>query len=380
MDEKNQKQVLEVIDQAKTIALALPESPSLDAAATAAALFHVLTQNGKAVTVLLDEPFPEKLDFLGADLSVKNSLPSAKGLEVRVSTAHAQLEQLSYTIEDDSVRIFLQAKNGEFQPTDIIARQPGPAVDLIITVGASSLEDLGNIYNANVDLFFATPKLAIDTNPENSYFGTTHLIEVTASSLGEVVGYLFLEQRPENLDAHTATALLAAITAATHSFQSIKTTPHTLSLAAELVNRGAQQQEVVLHLYKTKPFPLLKLWGRALARTQIIEQPSLLYSELTLVDFEKTGTVPELAESVLLELLDNSANAHSVAIASESPDGVRVYLASLPHVQQQAAMEALGGRVLHTRKLKGLYVLQIIQLSTRDVSQVLSQLIQALSQ
>lgn len=369
-----------MIDQAKSIALALPENPGLDAAATAAALFHILQKSGKTVTLLLAEPFPEQLDFLHKDLVVQKTVPADKGLEIRVSTARTQLDQLSYTIEPDGIHIFLKAKDGAFEPTDIEARKPSPALDLIITIGASSLEDLGLIYSANVDVFFATPKLVIDTNPDNSYFGTTHMVEVISSSLGEIVGRMLLSQRPEAVDEFVSTALLTALTAATHSFQSVKTTPQTLSLAADLVNAGAKQQEVVLHLFKTKPFPLLKLWGRALARAQVIEQPSLLYSELTLADFEKTGTTFELAEGVLSELLDNSANAHSVVVASETPEGVRVYLASLPHVQQQPVIEALGGRVFYKRVLKGLYVLQVVQLSSHDLGPILSHVTKALSQ
>ncbi len=379
MDEKNQNQIIETMEAAQNIALVLPQSPTLDAAATAAALFHVLAKAGKAITVLASQDFPEQLDFLAKGIKTIQTLPSQSGLEIKVATEHAQLDQLSYQVAEDGIHIFLQAKpdSGQFSPEDVQASLPAASSDLFIIIGASTLEDLGETYNTQVDLFFKTPKLVIDINPDNTYFGTHHAVEVTASSVGEIVAELIVSQRPAWLDELSATALLAAITSATSSFQSIKTTPNALSLAADLVSRGAKQQDVVLHLYKTKPFPLLKLWGRALARAQYIEQSSLLFSVLTMSDYAKTGTSVALAESVLLELLENSATAHSVCVLSESDDGIRVYLASLPHVLHDDLTPALGGRVLSRRQVRSLYTLSVVQLSTFDIMEAETRLLQA---
>jgi nanoRNase/pAp phosphatase (c-di-AMP/oligoRNAs hydrolase) len=380
MDEKTQKQIMETIEAASSVALVLPQSPTFDAAATVVALFRMLSAAGKTVSILSVDPIPEQLTFLSQGVVLQQALTASGALEVWVSTKQAKLDQLSYQVADDSIRIYLTAKEGSFVPTDVVAHQSAAGCDLLIIVGAASLEDLGSVYNSQVDLFFNTPKLVIDTNPDNSYYGTHHLVDVTASSVGEVVASMVVTEKPQWINEQAATALLAAITANTQSFQSIKTTPHALALASELVSRGANQQDVVLHLYKTKPFSLLKLWGRALARAQFIDQSSFLYSVLTQADYAKTVTSIAMAESVLLELLDNSASAHTIALLAESEDGVRVYIATMPHIQQQLLLDAIGGRILAKRQVKGLYALAIIQLAVTDVQQAEQALLVTVSQ
>jgi nanoRNase/pAp phosphatase (c-di-AMP/oligoRNAs hydrolase) len=377
MDEKNQTQLIETMAAAQNIALVLPTHPTMDATATAVALFQILNSQGKTVTLLSTQDLPKQLSFLFGEIKTTLGLPNQAGLEIRVNTNHAELDQLSYQVETDGIHIFLHAKSGEFLPEDVVAKEPGPACDLLITVGASSLEDLGELYSTQVDLFFKTPKLVIDTNPDNTYFGTQHAVDVTASSVGEIVASAIVASKPEWLSVESATALLTAITSATNSFQSIKTTPGSLSLAADLIARGAKQQDVVLHLYKTKPFPLLKLWGRALARAKFVEPASLLFSELLMSDYAKTETSADLAESVLMELLENSASAHSVALLAETTDGIKLFIASLPHVTQQERLESLGGRVLSRTQVRGLYTLTVLQLPAFDIVQAENALLQA---
>ena len=80
---------------------------------------------------------------------------------------------------------------------------------------------------------------------------------------------------------------------------------------------------------------------------------------------------------MLLELLENSASAHSVALLAETTDGIKLYIASLPHVTQQERLEGLGGRVLSKSQVRGLYTLTVVQLPAFDIVQAESALLQA---
>jgi len=273
-----------------------------------------------------------------------------------VSTAKAQLDELSYQSDSDKVQIFLKAKNGEqFSPSDVSVAAGIAGYDLIITLGAQTLDDLGELYQQNTDLFFTTPKINLDIAAGNEYFGTINLIDVTASSLAEVVTQVIAALEEAVTDEAVATSLLGGIIANTHSFQDPATTPKTLTTASALIAQGARQQEIIKNLYKTKDFALLKLWGRALARIKTVPEVSLLYSMLTRSDFEKTGEDSDRLTLVLRELLENVAGFQAVALLGEQETGTRVLIAGLPHANILALTRKLTEEVVHPLPLLGLY-------------------------
>ena len=84
------------------------------------------------------------------------------------------------------------------------------------------------------------------------------MVDIVAASTAEVV-YEILKSRPSLIDEDAATALLAGITSKTNSFQSSSTTPDSFARAAELVQLGAHQQEIIRALFKTRAFAMVKL-------------------------------------------------------------------------------------------------------------------------
>src|SRR6202042_3084276 len=129
--------------------------------------------------------------------------------------------------------------------------------DLIIVLEAGSLENLGKIYEQHTDVFFETPKINIDNKANNEYFGAINLVDVTATSVAEILAELLQKYEDQLIDEDVATCLLAGIISKTHSFQHVLTTPKAFLKASELVALGGRQQEVVKHIYKTKSLPLL---------------------------------------------------------------------------------------------------------------------------
>ena len=154
-------------------------------------------------------------------------------------------------------------------------------VDLIFVLGAKSLEDLGGLYEQNTDLFFETPKINIDNRAENEYFGQINLVDITVTSAAEILAELLQKYEEQLMDQDIATCLLLGIISSTRSFQHVQTTPKAFLKASELVALGARQQEIIKNIYKTKSLPLLKLWGRALARMKILEDEKIVYSILS---------------------------------------------------------------------------------------------------
>lgn len=356
MELSTNQQIAEYIGRSRKILLALPLHVTVDRLCSAFALHQILQKLGKETAIASAAKALPHIGFLQNMPPVLQTMAGGESLVVSVATTSAQLDELSYQTEADRVQIFLKPKNGQFSPADVTVSAGNSAYDLIITLGGQSLEDLGELYQKNTELFFSTPKVNIDTASGNEYFGTINLIDVTASSVAEIVAGLIASLEEAVTDETVATSLLGGIIANTHSFQDPITTPKTLTTASGLIAQGARQQEIIQNLYKTKDFSLLKLWGRALARIKTVPETSLLYSMLTISDFEKTGENDNRLTLVLRELLENVSGFQVVALLGEQPNGdVRLLIAGLPHAKITTIAHKLSEEPSTPIPLLGLY-------------------------
>jgi nanoRNase/pAp phosphatase (c-di-AMP/oligoRNAs hydrolase) len=357
-----EQQILEYWNKAEKVLIALPENPTVDKVCAALALRQVIKKMQKQADIVCPtSPIPGSWDFLTEPLEIKPKPADQDVLVISLSTAAAKLDELSYQSEESAVKIFLKPKGGMFSPNDIEVSVGGSAYDLVVTLGVQNLEALAEVYQSSPQLFFSAPKINLDINPANEYFGTINLIEVTASSVSELMTRLVDNLEPGIMDENIATVLMAGIIAQTHSFQDASTTPKTLSIAARLVTQGARQQDIIQTLYKTKDFSLLKLWGRALARIKTAQDGTFLYSFLTESDFTKTNLPFESLPAVLAELIDNIAGFQTVALLGETGGNVTVLLAGLPHTDIGKVARTLNPQFSSLALPSGSHLYQCVQ-------------------
>lgn len=360
------QQIFEQIKKSNKILILLPEVLNADSLASGLGLRLFLLKQQKNVSVISGGALPEILKFLPGASELKHELVDSKSLIIILDTSVKKLDEISYQTSDDKVQIYLKVKSQDFNPEDVSFSQEKFPVDLIITLGVKSLEDLGKIYEQHADLFYETPKIIIDNKSDNEYFGAINLVDVTATSVAEILTEL-LQKSPEQLiDEDIATCLLAGIIEKTASFQHVQTTPKAFLKASELVALGGRQQEVVKNIFKSKSLPLLKLWGRALARMKIQEDAKVLYSVLNILDFEKAESTDYEVLPVLKEFLDNISGYKIVALITEAVKGQLTISAA---VHEQLSVEKLQqdlggkGKILNFN-LGNYKVLQIIETET----------------
>ncbi len=316
------------IGQAKRIAIAIPERATVDAFCAALALQAALPQ----ATVFSAGETPS-LPFLPNTPTVVHGLSNTNQLVIKVANQNAQPKELKYEKVDDGLEIFITpAESGQFTEKDVSVMPSSGVFDLVIIIGAANFEQLGKIYTGNTKLFFETPHINIDNNPANEFYGTVNLVNANASSLSEVVMDV-IESLPHGVNGDVVTTgLLAGIISQTASFRDPKTTPSALQKASRLVAAGARQQDIIQHLFKTKPLPLLQLWGRALARITAHPEQQALTAVVTASDLEKTQMPIESLPEVLKDILEMVSDYSLVAFLAELQDnkGVQVLLAGLP--------------------------------------------------
>lgn len=337
------EQIFEQIKKAGKILIALPEVLSADSVASGLALRRFLVKQQKDVVLASSGLVPENVMFLPDAQQIQSAVVSGKSLVVTLDTSIKKLEEISYETRDNKVEIFLKPKFGEFTAEDITFGRDKFPLDLIITLETKSLEDLGKLYEQNTDLFFETPKINIDNSSANEYFGAINLVDVTSTSVAEILAGLFSQYEEQLVDEDVATCLLAGIIAKTHSFQHVQTTPKAFLKASELVSLGGRQQEIIKNIYKTKSLPLLKLWGRALARMKTLDQPNAVYSVLNAVDFEKAEGSAADVMLVLKEFVDNIGSYKIIALITEAEKGNITFSAAVhEQIPAETFLQSLG--------------------------------------
>ncbi len=343
MDLPIEQQIFEQIRKSNKILIFLPQNALADSLSSALGLRLFLNKLQKDTLVASSGQVPESLKFLPGANELKNQVSAGKSLVVTVDTTVKKLEEISYQTTEVKAQIYLKAKGEEFTPQELSFSTERFPVDLIFVLGSASLEDLGKLYEDNTDLFFETPKINIDNHPDNEYFGQLNLVDITVSSVAEILAEVLQKYEEQLIDQDIATCLLLGIIFSTRSFQHVQTTPRAFLKASELVALGARQQEIIKNIYKTKSLPLLKLWGRALARMKILEDEKIIYSVLNSGDFEKAGAGEGEILPVLAEFTDNISGYKIIALLAEpTRNSPRLLVAVHEQVPAEKLVSNLG--------------------------------------
>lgn len=295
-----------------------------DGLSSALSMYQVLSAMGKDVTVICPDTPPESLRFLPGFDQLTQEIDDQQHFVITVNLEEGvEVDKLRYTVEDKKVNIIVVPKKGKIRSTHIAFGEGDRKYDLIITVDTADLALFGSLYTDHVDLFSQTPLLNIDHHISNTRFGQMQLIDPTAASATEVLYSLFL-QVPEwkaQLTADLATLLLTGLITDTRSFQNPNTTPRSLEVAAELLELGARQQEIIQHIYKTKPLSTLKIWGRALNRIQIDPSSGIVWSQISKEDLQEMGATSKETHGILDELISTIPDADVHVLFTEIEEG-----------------------------------------------------------
>lgn len=372
MTEESLKQTSNLLKNSKNVAILLPAEINMDEYCTAAAIKLAVQKEGTSVSIFSVGQINLTAPFLKNAPEVRQKFSKSDQFAVKISTAHAKPGELRYEVESDGVVIYLKSSSGEFLSEDVSVMPVRQKFDLFISIGVSRLEQLGDLYNDNAAVFYDTPHINIDNKPHNEYFGTLNAVIVTASSLSEIGMEILAAAGP--ITDEVATALLAGIIDSTHSFRDPRTSPKTLAAAAKLIESGARQAEIIQYLFKTKPFTVLQLWGRALARLSTVPNQSLLYTTLTRSDMLKTEAKVAQLPEVLRDLAEIVSGFSVIAMVVELDVGHQVLLAGLPHANVETLATRLGAPAQTAQPLLGQFEYVSVNLQNKTTAELQEQL------
>jgi len=341
-----EQQIFHQIERSSNILIAFSTTSETqtnngDAIASSLALYLFLKKIGKRVEIANqfagDKNQP--LFFLPGYQDIQNSLINLRRFIVSINIGQAKIHNIKYTVDQGKLNFIISPTEGWFQSEDVSTRAGEFKHDLVLTVGTSDLESLGKIYDDNIEFFYKTTVINIDNRATNEDFGQINFIDLNAVALSEIIYYLLKNYRPQDIDENTATCLLAGIMQKTKNFKTANLTPRTLLTTSELIDRGARREEIIDHLYKTRNFSSLKLWGKLLNSLQTSKNGSILWSTLKQSDYQSSFVGQNSLDDLVDELITSIPGAKLIAILIEGENNATIIrLYALKNIN---ALEAL---------------------------------------
>lgn len=241
-----------LLPNSKNILIALPTGANIDKLAAGLALFLILDQQGKQITVVSDDTITVGQSHLFGVDHIQKNLPSSEGgnLTLTLESVAASdntvpaLEKLDWFAQNGNLNLVFHVLPGQtFQPAKIVPHYQGSGFDLIFVVGAPNLNALGNIYSQSQQAFSGTHIVNIDIDSSNTGFGQTNALDTISSSLSEVMINL-ISDLGFNLDQDTASNLLAGIFDATGNLSDSKVNAETYMAVATCLRVGGRKPSI----------------------------------------------------------------------------------------------------------------------------------------
>ena len=319
------EQIMEYIKQSRRVVVALDKKISADTLGAAYSITRILERYEKQFQVTIEQS-SDIYGFLTENMAVTSGLKQARRLVVTLDIREQGLDKFYYTVDEQKSKldIYIVPKNGFFNPDDVRVGQGGFEYDLIITLGATDLNSLGSVYEGNAAFFHETPIINIDHRAANELFGEINLVEPTKSSTSEIV-FDFMEAcARENITQTVATSLLAGILERTESFRAPTLAPQTLEKAGRLMALKADRERIVRELFYNKSLPLMKLWGRVLARLKEDTLKRLYWSIIATDDYARAGAEPVLVDKVFEDVMRYLPREATILLFSEFNGAVMI--------------------------------------------------------
>ncbi len=160
--------------------------------------------------------------------------------------------------------------------------------------------DCGNIDRMPVPFLTegGNRKLNIDHHHDNTRFGDVNLVAPQASCTAEIV-YDIAHVLGVRIDAEMAMPLYVGLITDTGKFMYENTNAHTHRVAAELIDAGAEVDDIYRRLYEHVPIEKLRLVARALDGIGRHCDNRLVVSYITTEDYAATGAGEEMTEGVI---------------------------------------------------------------------------------
>ncbi len=184
------KQVTDLIKDAKKIAIVPVRSDSEDILSASVGFFRALKGSGKDVSLLYPYSFSDQFSqYLKKD--EVTAVVGTRSLLVSVDCSNTpQIKGAKHYVEGEFLRMLIYNVPKDFDiEGKVHFSTVGFDYDLVITLGAQKLADIGPIFREFEDLFEGVTVINLDNSSKNEHFGTINVVEPDTESLCQLMLY-----------------------------------------------------------------------------------------------------------------------------------------------------------------------------------------------
>lgn len=243
MDKTTLQKLKDAIGKSNSIGIAVGSNPSVDEMGAALALYLLLRNANKKVSVASPtDPIVEISSLVGINKVQRQFGGDAGDLIVSFPYQDGEIEKVSYTLDEQNsllnIIVKASAQGLSFDDQDVRFTRGSGSIDLLITVGAASLSDIGDVIDQQK--LSEIRVINIDNKPNNQGYGDVVLVQPQASSVSEYVADIVLTLG-FSIEQDAAQNLMSGIMFATKNFQDPRTSSLAFEIVAFLMKRGARR-------------------------------------------------------------------------------------------------------------------------------------------
>lgn len=242
------QQIVEKIKNSNNILVTVSTDPSVDELSAALGLTVLLNNMGKHTTAVFSGQIPAAMDFLDPEKTFANTVDSLRDFIIALDKEKA--DHLRYKVEGEVVKIFVTPYRTTITSDDLDFSQGDYNIELVLAMGVTKRDNLDQALTAHGRILHDATVATLSVGDMKSELGSVNWREQHASSLGEMLVSVSEALKSEKaiIDEQIATAFLTGIVAATDRFSNKKTSSKAMTVAAQLMAAGANQQLIASKL------------------------------------------------------------------------------------------------------------------------------------
>lgn len=243
------QQIVERLKQSTNVLITVSKSPSVDELCAALGMAILLNKLDKHATAVVSGDIPPAITFLDPEKTFENTVNSLRDFIIALDKEKA--DHLRYKVDGDVVKIFITPYKTTISQDDLDFSQGDYNVEVVLALGVKSKDELDVALEAHGRILHDATVASLSCGEEASDLGSVNWFESSASSISEMLVSLSEALKAEDkpvIDEQSATAFLTGIVAATNRFSNNKTTSKVMTMAAQLMAAGANQQLIAAKL------------------------------------------------------------------------------------------------------------------------------------
>ena len=171
-----------------------------------------------------------------------------------ISLDKSKADKLRYKVEDKFVRIYITPYRTSISEKDLVFSEGDFNVDVVLALGVRERTQIDAAITAHGRILHDATVISVNAGQDKAPdIGQLNWQEPTASSLCEMLVSISEAFGTGLIDNQMATSFLTGIVAETQRFSNTKTSPKVMTMAAQLMAAGANQQLIVSKLEPPTP-------------------------------------------------------------------------------------------------------------------------------